>query len=73
MAFSSGQLFGMRLFKVRTWAPSPSRGAVLVSADVSRLVRVVAAVVVEVAAPQDGDALAVAAGELGLGVASSVV
>ena len=57
----------------RTWTSPPSCRAVLVPADVSRFIRVVATIVVEVTAPQDGDALPVVAGELRLAVAGTVV
>ena len=57
----------------RAWTSSPSSGAVSVPAEVSRLVCVVAAVVVVVAVPQLGDALAVPALELSLVVAGSLV
>ena len=57
----------------RTWASPPSGGAVLVPADVRGFVGIVAAVVVEVASPQDRNALAVVARELRLRVTSTVV
>ena len=57
----------------RAWTSSPSCGAVSVPAEMSRLVCVVAAVVVVVAVPQLGDALAVPALELSLVVAGSLV
>ena len=53
--------------------PSPTDCAIPVSADVGGLIGIVSAVVVEVAPPQDGDALSVVATELGLGVTRLVV
>ncbi len=56
-----------------TWTSSPASGTVLVPADVSGFVGIVAAVVIEVAAPQDGNAFAVVARKFGFRIAGSVV
>jgi hypothetical protein len=56
-----------------TWTSLPSGRTVLVPADVRGFIGVVATIVVEVAAPQDRDTLAIVARELCFRVASSVV
>ena len=56
-----------------TGASLPSCSAVSVPADVRRLVTVVTAIVVEIAAPQDWNTFAVVAREFSFGVALAII
>lgn len=55
------------------WTAPPTHSAIVVSANVSRLIAVVAAIIVKVATPQGGDAFAVVARKLGLRMAVSIM